>query len=301
MSARIFVDGESGTTGLSIAQRLRAQPGYALISLEDAHRKNLSARADAMARADLTVLCLPDDAARQAVALAPAGTRFLDASTAHRTTPGWVYGFAELAKDHAGKIAAAPLVANPGCFATGAIALLRPLIASGNLPVDYSLTINAVSGYSGGGKAMIAEHESQGGPPFELYALGLSHKHVPEIMLYSGLSRRPIFAPSVGHFAQGMLVCIPLFLEDLPDEPTGHELSEAYREYYNNTANITVRPGIYSGTLEPEGLNGTDQLEIFVCGNTNYGHAILIARLDNLGKGAAGAAAQNIALMLGGT
>jgi len=300
MSARIFIDGEAGTTGLGIAQRLRAQPGYSLVSLDDAHRKNPAARAEAMARADLTVLCLPDDAARDAVALAPPGTRILDASTAHRTSPGWVYGFPELAADQAAKIAAARTVANPGCYATAAIALLRPLIATGILPAEYRITINAISGYSGGGKAMIADHESQGGPPFELYALGLSHKHVPEIIAYSGLARRPIFAPAVGHFAQGMLVCIPLFLEDLPDEPTGHELSEAYREYYNNAACITVRPGIYSGPIEPESRNGTNQLEIFVSGNTNYGHAILIARLDNLGKGAAGAAAQNIALMLGG-
>jgi N-acetyl-gamma-glutamyl-phosphate reductase len=300
MSARIFIDGEAGTTGLGIAQRLRALRGITLVSLEEAHRKDRAARAEAMARADLTVLCLPDEAAREAVALAPAGTRILDASSAHRINPNWVYGLPELVPGQGQKIASAPLVANPGCYATGAIALLRPLIASGILPAHHNVTIHAVSGYSGGGKAMIAAHESEGGPPFELYALGLSHKHVPEIMLYSGLSTRPIFAPSVGHFAQGMLVCVPLFLDALPDEPTGHEISEAYREYYNNADNIVAHAGVYSGTLEPESLNGTDRLEVFVSGNTNYGHAILIARLDNLGKGASGAAVQNISLMLEG-
>jgi len=298
MSARIFIDGEAGTTGLSLANRLRMTPGIGLISLPEAHRKNPIARADAMERADLTVLCLPDEAAAEAVSLAPQGTRILDASTAHRTAPGWVYGFPELGPAQPEKISRASYVANPGCYATGAIALLRPLIAAGILPPEHDLTIHAVSGYSGGGKTMIAAHLTEGGPAFEAYALGLSHKHVPEIMAWSGLTRRPIFAPSVGHFPQGMLVCIPIFLDRLPHEPTGHELSEAYREFYSNAEHIKVKAGVYSGTLDPEALANTDQLEIFVCANTNYSHAILIARLDNLGKGAAGAAVQNIALML---
>jgi N-acetyl-gamma-glutamyl-phosphate reductase len=299
MGARIFIDGEAGTTGLGIAQRLRGLPGISLISLDEAHRKSPAAREDAMGRAALTVLCLPDDAAREALTLAPPGARLLDASTAHRVAPGWVYGFPELGDGQPGRIAAAQYVANPGCYATGAIALLRPLIEAGILPADYDATIHAVSGYTGGGKAMIADHEAQGGPPFELYALGLAHKHVPEIMEYSGLSRRPIFSPSVGHFAQGMLVCIPLFLDRLQGQPTGHELSEAYREFYNGAENIIAHAGIYSGTLTPEGLNNTDRLEIFVAANTSYDHAILVARLDNLGKGASGAAVQNISLMLG--
>jgi N-acetyl-gamma-glutamyl-phosphate reductase len=299
MSAKIFIDGEAGTTGLGIAQRLRALPGISLISLDEAHRKNPAARADAMERADLTVLCLPDDAAREAITLAAPDAKILDASTAHRTAPGWVYGLPELSPGQAREIAAANRVANPGCYATGAIALLRPLIASGILPANQDITINAVSGYSGGGKTMIAAHEAEAGPPFEIYALGLAHKHVPEIMAYSSLTRRPIFSPAVGHFAQGMLVCIPLFLDRLEGEPTGHELSEAYREYYANAANIRVHAGIYSGTLTPETLNDTDKLEIFVCANTSYDHAILVARLDNLGKGASGAAVQNISLMLG--
>jgi N-acetyl-gamma-glutamyl-phosphate reductase len=298
MSAGIFIDGEAGTTGLGIAQRLAVMPGISLISLHEAHRKDESARADAMGRADITVLCLPDDAARRAVAIAPPGTRILDASTAHRTTPGWVYGFPELAPGQAREIAAATLVANPGCYATAAIALLRPLIDGGILPPGHDVTIHAISGYSGGGKAMIAAHEAESGPPFELYALGLEHKHIPEIMEFSGLTRRPIFSPSVGHFAQGMLVCIPLFLDRLPGEPTGHEISEAFIESYDGSKNVIAHPGIYSGTLTPEALNNTDKLEVFVCANTNYDHALLVARLDNLGKGASGAAVQNLVLML---
>lgn len=300
MSAKIFIDGEAGTTGLGIAQRLRALPGISLVSLDEARRKDPAARAEAMARADITVLCLPDEAAREAAALAPAGAKILDASTAHRTAPGWVYGFAELTAGHAGTIAGASRIANPGCYATGAIALLRPLIEAGILPPAYDVTINAVSGYTGGGKAMIAAHEAESGPAFELYALGLAHKHVPEIMAYSGLARRPIFVPSVGHFAQGMLVSIPLFLDRLPGEPGGHELVQAYLEHYRNASHVSPYAGIYTGLLEPEALNGTSQLEIFVCANTNYDHAVLVARLDNLGKGASGAAVQNIQLMIGG-
>jgi N-acetyl-gamma-glutamyl-phosphate reductase len=299
MRATIFIDGQAGTTGLGIAQRLAGMPGISLIELDETSRKNPAARADAMGRADLTVLCLPDDAARDAVSITPPGTRILDASTAHRTAPGWVYGLPELDSGQAGRIAAAAAVSNPGCYATGAIALLRPLISAGILAPDHDVAINAVSGYSGGGKAMIAAHDAEGGPAFELYALGLAHKHIPEIMVYSGLSRRPVFSPSVGHFAQGMLVCIPLFLDRLPGEPTGYELAEAYREYYDGAENIIAHAGIYNGTLEPTALNNTDRLEVFVCANADYNHAVLIARLDNLGKGASGAAVQNIALMLG--
>jgi N-acetyl-gamma-glutamyl-phosphate reductase len=299
MSARIFIDGEAGTTGLGIAQRLRAVPGISLISLDDATRKNAAAREDAMGRADVTVLCLPDDAAREALTIAPQGTRILDASTAHRIAPGWIYGFPELGGGQDKKIADAQLVANPGCYATGAIALLRPLVEVGIIPAEHDIAINAVSGYSGGGKAMIAAHEAEFGPPFELYALGLAHKHIPEITTYARLERPPLFSPSVGHFAQGMLVCIPLFLSRLPGEPTAREISEAYLDHYDGAANISIHTGIYSGTLTPEALNNTDRLEIFVCANPNLGQALLIARLDNLGKGASGAAVQNISLMLG--
>ncbi len=300
MSAKIFIDGQAGTTGLGIAQRLAALSHISLVTLGEAHRKSPEARAEAMARADLTVLCLPDDAAREAVALAPQGTRILDASTAHRTTPGWVYGFPELVPGQAEAIAVAPAVSNPGCYATGAIALLRPLTALGLLTPEQPLTINAISGYTGGGKAMIADHEAHAGPAFELYALALEHKHIPEIMEYSGLARRPVFSPSVGHFPQGMLVCIPLFLDQLPGTPNAGRLAEAYADYYAGADNIIVQPGLFTANLQPEAARDTDTLEIFVGGNQSYGHAILVARLDNLGKGASGAAVQNINLMLGG-
>ncbi len=300
MSAKIFIDGQAGTTGLGIAQRLAAIPHVSLVTLDDAHRKSPEARAAAMAEADLTVLCLPDDAAREAVALAPEGTRLLDASTAHRVAPGWVYGFPELAPGQAEAIARARLVSNPGCYATGAIALLHPLVTLGLLGPGQGLSINAVSGYSGGGKAMIAAHEAQGGPAFELYALGLSHKHIPEIMQYSGISRRPIFVPSVGHFAQGMLVCIPVFLDQLQGNPSAAQLADAYCGYYAAARNVVAHSGLWTENLQPEALNNTDKLEIFVCANQAHGQAVLIARLDNLGKGASGAAVQNINLMLGG-
>jgi N-acetyl-gamma-glutamyl-phosphate reductase len=299
MSAKLFIDGQAGTTGLGIAQRLEAMPGIALVTIDEAHRKDPSARRDAMAQADLTVLCLPDEAAREAVALAPEGTRILDASSAHRTAEGWTYGLPELGSAQAQQIAQARLVSNPGCYATGAIALLAPLVEAGLLPSDHDVTIHAVSGYSGGGKALIATHEAEGGPAFEAYALGLGHKHVPEIMLRAGLTRRPIFAPSVGHFAQGMLVCVPLFLDRLPGKPAALDLMAAFQRRYDGAENIEVHPEIASGTLRPEALNGTNRLEIFVCANSAYDHAIAIARLDNLGKGASGAAVQNIKLMLG--
>lgn len=298
MNRNIFIDGQAGTTGLGIAQRLAAHPGIALITLDDAHRKDASARADAMSRADLTVLCLPDAAAREAVSLAPPGTRILDASTAHRTAPGWVYGFPELSPGQPARIKAAARVSNPGCYATGAIALLRPLITAGLLPADHGITLNAISGYSGGGKAMIAAHEAHSGPAFELYGLTLDHKHVPEIMAYSGLTRRPLFVPSVGHFAQGMLVSLPLFLDHLPGSPSAAQLVELYQSAYQGQEYVVAPPGIHTGLLTPEALNNTDRLEIFVCANQMHHQAVLIARLDNLGKGASGAAVQNISLML---
>ncbi|MBU6420368.1 MAG: N-acetyl-gamma-glutamyl-phosphate reductase [Proteobacteria bacterium] len=299
MSSRIFIDGQAGTTGLGIAQRLEQAGGFSLVTLPEARRKDSEARAEAMGRADLTVLCLPDDAAREAVAIAPQGARILDASTAHRVAPGWEYGFAELMPGQAEKIAGAARVANPGCYATGAIALLRPLMALGLLTAEARLSINAVSGYSGGGKAMIAEHEAAGGPAFELYALGLKHKHLPEIMRYGGLSRAPIFVPSVGHFAQGMLVCIPLHLDQLAKAGSAVQLAEAYAEYYAGAETISVHRGIWGENLDPQALNNTNRLEIFVTANEDAEQAVLIARLDNLGKGASGAAVQNIKLMLG--
>jgi N-acetyl-gamma-glutamyl-phosphate reductase len=299
----VFIDGESGTTGLGIRDRLGALPQITLKSLPFDKRRDPSARRDIMAEADLIVLCLPDDAARESAAMAAslgnAAPKILDASTAHRVAPDWVYGFAEMLPGQAERIAAAKTVANPGCYPTGAISLIRPLVDAGIIQSDYPITINAVSGYSGGGKAMIQAHDAAHGPAFELYGLGLEHKHVPETELYGGLTRRPIFVPSVGHFLKGMLVSIPLHLDTLPGKPTGADLRAVLEARYAGCDLVRVVPASADGKLEPEALNNTDRLELFVHGNQKYRQAVLVARLDNLGKGASGAAVQNIALMLG--
>ena len=231
---------------------------------------------------------------------ATARRKLLDASTAHRVDPDWVYGVPEL---DAGQAALhrrqAKRVANPGCYPTGAITLLRPLVSAGVIPADYPITVNAVSGYSGGGRAMIEAHEQTGGPAFELYALGLEHKHVPELQAYAKLTRRPIFVPSVGHFRQGMLVSIPLHLDMLSGQPTGGDLTAILAAYYRHAPAIQVHTAEPAGTLEPEALNDTDALELRVYASPAHRHAVLVARLDNLGKGASGAAVQNLRLMLG--
>jgi N-acetyl-gamma-glutamyl-phosphate reductase len=298
----VFIDGEAGTTGLGIRQRLEMVPEIGLRSLPAARRKDPSARQDMMAACDLAVLCLPDDAAREAVALAGAlgsgAPKLLDASTAHRVDPEWTYGFPEMAPDQPAQIAVSRKVANPGCYPTGAIGLLRPLVQAGLVPPDYPITIGAVSGYSGGGRSMIEAHDHEGGPAFELYALGFEHKHVPEIERFAGLSRRPIFMPSVGHFRQGMLVSVPLYLDDLPGRPSGADLREALRAFYEGSEHVTVAAASRADKLEPEALNGTNQLDLHVCANESRRHAVLIAQLDNLGKGASGAAVQNLRLML---
>jgi N-acetyl-gamma-glutamyl-phosphate reductase len=302
----VFIDGAAGTTGLEIRQRLTAHAGLSLIELDGARRKDPAARAQALNDADVVILCLPDDAAREAVSLiANPAVKVIDASTAHRTAAGWTYGLAELEPGQRAAIADARRVSNPGCYPTGFLALVRPLVRAGLVPADFPISVNAVSGYSGGGRGMIAEFEDTDAPGhsravFRTYGLNLAHKHVGEMQAHAGLGHPPIFAPSVGRFYRGMLVEVPLPLWILPGRPSVKDVHGMLAETYAGEALVDVA-SLEAGpaTLDAQVLSGTDRLRLHVFGHEARGQARLIAALDNLGKGAAGAAVQNLNLMTG--
>ncbi|HIC81620.1 MAG TPA: N-acetyl-gamma-glutamyl-phosphate reductase [Kiloniellaceae bacterium] len=308
MTARVFIDGEAGTTGLQIRARLEARDDVSLTRLAEAERKDTAARARALNDADLAILCLPDAAARQAVGLIEnPEVRVIDASTAHRTDPDWTYGFPEMDGDQQAAVAASKRVSNPGCYPTGAIALIRPLVSAGLLPADFPVTVNAVSGYSGGGKGLIRRYEDPQAPDhldqaYRAYALGLAHKHLPEMQQHGLLDHTPLFVPAVGNYYKGMLVQVPLQLWALPGRPAADDLRDLLARHYAGQDFVSVAPAVESAGLEdldPEGLNGTNAMRLYVFGNAAGDQAVLAAVLDNLGKGASGAAVQNLNLMLG--
>ncbi|MVA25275.1 N-acetyl-gamma-glutamyl-phosphate reductase [Agrobacterium vitis] len=308
MTAKIFIDGEHGTTGLQIRSRMADRRDVELLSIPQEQRRNAALREDMLNSADIAILCLPDDASKEAVSMLAGNNsvRIIDTSTAFRVAKDWTYGFAEMDKDQGDKIRSARCVANPGCYPTGAIALIRPLRAAGILPDGYPVSVNAVSGYSGGGKQLIAQMEDESHPEHltvnnYVYGLNLKHKHVPEMKAHGLLDRAPLFSPSVGRFPQGMIVQVPLFLEDLADGATVESIHAALSAHYagQNIVNVVaLEDSAKLGRVDAEELVGQDTMKLFVFGNPGTGHVNLVAVLDNLGKGASGAAVQNMDLML---
>ena len=306
MTTKVFIDGAAGTTGLEIRERLAMRNDISVAALGEGDRKDEAARARALNDADLVILCLPDEAARQAISLIEnPKVRVIDASTAHRVSEGWAYGFAELEPGGYERIASSTRVANPGCWATGFLALARPLVRAGLLPADFPVTVHGVSGYSGGGKSMIEEFEKAGSPAFVKtvqrgYGLSLSHKHLPEMQKHAGLSHVPLFAPTVARFYRGMLVEIPLQLWALPGAPKSRDLQAVLANAYAGRPLVEVaslEEAAGMKTLDAELLKNSNRMKLFVFGNDSQ--ARLVAALDNLGKGAGGAAVQNLNIMLG--
>ncbi len=306
--AKVFIDGQAGTTGIEISERLRQRPDVELLSVAEAKRKDPAARARLFDQADVAILCLPDDAAREAAALAEGRCRLLDASTAHRTADGWTYGLPELTPGQADAIAAADRVSNPGCYPQGFVLCVRPLIDAGLLSPEANLTLHAISGYSGGGRKMIEAYEAADAGQRDRwgtrpYALNLRHKHLPEMQRYSGLAAPPLFSPTVGAFRKGMVTLVPLFREQLDGGARAADVVDALARAYRDSPFVVVSSyggdcrGLEGGFLSPGGCNGTNRMEISLFGNA--GQLLLAARYDNLGKGAAGAAVQNLNLMLG--